>query len=85
MCPADIRNVFHCYMLQVSGVGFTWCKTVVEFPSCGETVAITVSMELTSGAFRSAQATAGCKLELLKIKVSKLDASLNQNEQRSVE
>ena len=71
-------------MLQVSGVRFTWCESVVEFPSCGETVAITVSMELTSGAFRAVRATADCKLELLKVKASKLDASLNQNEQRSL-
>ena len=38
-------------MLRVSGVRFTWCESVVEFPSCGETVAITVSMELPSGVF----------------------------------
>jgi len=72
-------------MLQVSGVGFIWCKTVVEFLSCRETVAITVSKERLSVAFRAAQVTAGCKLELLKVKVSKLDASWNQNEQRSVD
>jgi len=71
-------------MLQVSGVRFTWCESVAEFPSCGETVAITVSMELTSGALRAVRATAGCKLELFKVKASKLDASLNQNEQRSL-
>jgi len=38
-----------------------------------------------SGAFWLARIVAGRKLEMLKVKVLKLDASLNQNEQRSVD
>ena len=38
-----------------------------------------------SGAFREWLIVAGRKLEMLKVKVLKLDASLNQNEQRSVD
>ena len=37
-----------------SGVGFTWCKTVAEFPTCSEIVATTVPMERLSCVFRAA-------------------------------
>jgi len=38
-------------MLQVSGVGFTWSKSVVDFPTCRETVATNVAIKGLSGAF----------------------------------
>jgi len=47
---SDVFLLLHA----ASGVGFTCCKTLAEFPACCETVATTVSMERLSGVFRAA-------------------------------
>ena len=42
------------FLHAASGVGFTWRKTVAEFPTCSEIVATTVAMEGLSCVFRAA-------------------------------
>jgi len=82
--PADIRKDFHCYTLQV-GSGSPG-QTVIELPTCSETVAITVAMERLFGVFRAAWVKLpGRQTEMLKVKASRLGMSLTQNEQRHVE